>query len=95
MNAFILISVAAVVAAILITIMICERIREYDKIEREIEISCKEFYWRMQRDELLDMQEAMTASLIQCVKWIKIHDFKKGADWNELGITPRLPNSSS
>lgn len=88
MNAFILISVAAVVAAVLITVLIYERIRENDQIEHEIEVSFKEFYWRMQRDELLDTQAAMAGSLVQCVKWIKIHDFKKEADWNKLGITP-------
>lgn len=86
--AFILVSIAAVVAAVLITIMIYERIRKNDQIEHEIEVSYKEFYWKWQRDELLDTQDAMAASLVQCVKWIKIHDFKKEADWDKLGITP-------
>lgn len=88
MIAFILISVAAVVAAALITIMIYERIRKNDQIEHEIEVSCKEFYWDRQKDDLLETQAAMASSLVQCVKWIKIHDFKKEADWNKLGITP-------
>ena len=88
MIAFVLISIAAVVAAVLITIMIYEKIREYDRIEHEIEDSYKESYWKWQRDDLLDTQAAMAASLVQCVKWIKIHDFKKEADWNKLGITP-------